>query len=441
MAENISEADLQKWFEDKSRQQMIVDFIVNQSELDTIPKSQRYGMKDSERVRLQGLDNARKVLERLRDAKHLSGNRSVSDKGYTQMRPDLILISEDANYMLVELKTNKEAERQAVQELLAYSTAMKIQLPFTNEFMFIIVAFHWGTLLRFSVKSLILDGKLVLPLGVELGHNGEYQLRILKSLFDSDFNVSYDPFYAMVPHTLATNIYLEDNKGNFQYTDEVRSRVKQYFRRMAVGITTECRKSQQSGFVILWKNFLGYRSDIISLTVVTVNQFWQYSEHNSDNLIRNKYISNNGIKRVQQNAADLMYDEVYARADFKDEILNDLNSAFLEAEAYQAEASLYAQSSLSSDLIERYRYIDHREEEAIRETGLIQQFESGGENNLKSLLSGMQNLRCVQIELLSAFGDVGDFLRQKNLDHVLRNINFATFQKIMESFQTSKLDN
>lgn len=64
-------------------------------------------MKNRDRIRISGLDNAKKVLEGLRYANHLSGNRSVSDKGHTQLRPDLILISQDANYLLVELKPAK----------------------------------------------------------------------------------------------------------------------------------------------------------------------------------------------------------------------------------------------------------------------------------------------------------------------------------------------
>lgn len=128
---DIAEADLQIWFEDKSRKQTIVDYIVNHDELNTLPKWERQGIQESERVRLWGLDNAKKVFDRLSYAKHISGNRSIADKGHTQLRPDLILISEDANYILVELKTRKETERQAVQELLAYSAAMKMQLPFT----------------------------------------------------------------------------------------------------------------------------------------------------------------------------------------------------------------------------------------------------------------------------------------------------------------------
>ncbi|HAV2023599.1 TPA: hypothetical protein JHJ49_003775 [Citrobacter koseri] len=433
---DIAEADLQIWFEDKSRKQTIVDYIVNHDELNTLPKWERQGIQESERVRLWGLDNAKKVFDRLSYAKHISGNRSIADKGHTQLRPDLILISEDANYILVELKTRKETERQAVQELLAYSAAMKMQLPFTNEFMFVVVAVHWDTLLKFSVQSLIMDGKNVLPLVLESNQSGGYQLRILQSLFDVKLKVSYDPFYAMVPYTLATTVYFDG--GNDLNARKARRLITNYFRRMSFEIAADCRKVRQSGFVLLWRNPLGFSSEIISMTVVTVNQYWEYNEHKPSFLHRHDGLPVNGVKRVQQNTAKLLRDEVYSRPRVKDAMLEELEDVFLSAEAWQAEASLYAQSSFSFDLIERH--IDHDVETLIKQTGAIQLFECESEVNLKTLLSNMQDIKSVQIDILSTFGDVSDFLYNKRLYRIFHNINFATFNKLMEDFRRSRLD-
>ncbi|HBW1577459.1 hypothetical protein [Klebsiella quasipneumoniae] len=432
MLPNITESDLQLWFENKSKQQTIVDFIVNPEVINTQQKWRQQDVKNRDRIRISGLDNAKKVLEGLRYANHLSGNRSVSDKGHTQLRPDLILISQDANYLLVELKTREKTERQAVQELLAYSAAMKMQQPFTNDFMFIIVAVHWDTLLRFSVQSLIMDGKLVLPLALELSQSGEYQLRILQSLFDFKFKDSYDPFYAMKPSTIATSI------NNSYNSSEAKCRINRYFRGLAYEIAAECRKVQQSGFVISWRNLRSHGTELFSLTVVTVNQFWKYSDQASSYIDLNEGVSIRGISRVQQNAANILRDEINSRPVVRNEILDELEDAFRSAEAWQAEASLHAQSSLSSDLINKH--INYETEKAIKQTGAIQEFELGGWDNLELLLLDMQEIQPTRIDVLSVFGDVADFFRKQNLPNLWFHPNFYTFQKLMEDFRTSKRD-
>lgn len=256
-----------------------------------------------------------------------------------------------------------------MQELLAYSAAMKMQQPFTNDFMFIIVAVHWDTLLRFSVQSLIMDGKLVLPLALELSQSGEYQLRILQSLFDFKFKDSYDPFYAMKPSTIATSI------NNSYNSSEAKCRINRYFRGLAYEIAAECRKVQQSGFVISSRNLRSHGTELFSLTVVTVNQFWKYSDQASSYIDLNEGVSIRGISRVQQNAANILRDEINSRPVVRNEILDELEDAFRSAEAWQAEASLHAQSSLSSDLINKH--INYETEKAIKQTGAIQEFELG----------------------------------------------------------------
>lgn len=100
------------------------------------------------------------------------------------------------HYLLVELKTRREAELQGIQEPPAYSAAMKTQLTFINEFMFIIVARYWDPLLTFSVRSLIMDGKHVLPLLLGFGRNDEIELCIQQTLFAIDTSELYDPYYA-----------------------------------------------------------------------------------------------------------------------------------------------------------------------------------------------------------------------------------------------------
>lgn len=438
MEREITEAELQRWFEDKANMKAIGNYIENAHELETIPKWQRQGMCESELARMEALDKARKVYDALENAQYLAGNRSIADKGHTQLRPDLIMVSQDAHYLLVELKTRKETERQAVQELLAYSAAMKMQLPFLNEFMFIIVARCWDTLLTFSVRSLIMDGKHVLPLALEFGADGEFRFRILHELFDIKFSVPYDPFYAMVPETLAVSLPREPDNWSLRHSlRQTKLDIQNYFRRMASRIEAECRRGNQSGFVMIWSDFENYQYECINLTVVTVNQFWKYSEHLSSDVVVTLNAPTSGVERVKQKVAQSLREKIFSRPSFSDEVLDELEEQFRSMEAYQAEARLYAQSSLSIDLLERN--CDKEEEQRIEQTGFIQSFEFGGSGNLAVLLKCMSHSP-VWIWRLSTYGDMADFLRIKSTAPVLSHLRFELFHKILEDFRASKSD-
>ena len=222
----INERELQKWFEHKSEERSLKEHISNVNVLETIPLSQRKNTSRDERLKLTALDNAKKVYDRLEHASYISGNRSVSTEWKSQMRPDIIIITHEANCILVELKTKPEAERQAVQELLAYSSSIKSQLPYLNEHMFIIVAFDWDILLQHAVKALLMEGKLVLPLSFSVNHENEIQLHIKESIFNFDKKTTYDPNYAMVPYTQATSLYYNYPDKEYNSTSSFSTKLK-----------------------------------------------------------------------------------------------------------------------------------------------------------------------------------------------------------------------
>lgn len=441
MAAAITETELQIWFEEKSRQRVIGNYIVNCDELKTVPKSNRRGLNASERAQMEALDKARKIVEMLEYAEHLSGNRNIASKGHTQLRPDLIMISPDGHYLLVELKTLKGTERQAVQELLAYSAAMKMQLPFVNEFMFIIVANHWDTLLSFSVRSLIMDGKHVLPLSLEITPNGELSLHIEHKLFEMSFSEPYDPFYAMIPATLATTVYENHSYGFDSRISWTRKHSKRqvinYFHNIASQIAHECRHAKQGGFVMVWSNKESNVSECISLTVVTVNQYWKYNESiGSEVELDRGNIPEAGVKRVNHNVAKALRQEIHAQYLRTGDISDELDALFRSAEVWQAEANLHAQSTLSWDLIDRHSMPE--QEKLIVESGCIQGFDHGGENNLKQLLCQMQGYRSGSVEILYGYGDMADFLREKyNTDTCIMNLR--DFVYTMNEFRAIKI--
>lgn len=155
-----------------------------------------------------------------------------------------------------------------------------------------------------------MDGKLVLPLILELDQNDDYQLRIHHSIFNIKPESPYDPFLAMVPHTIATTIY-----GNVNEPRSFRARnyTLNYFRYLSNLISSDCRKTKQSGFTLLARSQFNRQSICLGLTVVTVNQFWEYSEHHSSGIYPNRDISKRGMRRVHQNAAKQIHDEFYCK--------------------------------------------------------------------------------------------------------------------------------
>ena len=157
------------------------------------------------------------------------------------MRPDLLLITDGAHPIIVELKAKPEAERQGIQELLAYGANLKMQMPHLNEPMFLIVAKDWDNLLSFGVRSLLIDGKRILPMLWRQTSPGKFVLSIMLELFELDLAQSFDPLYAMLPCTLAAS-----RLGNIGA-----QRGYDYLVKLQDQIAEEARRMHQCGFVLI----------------------------------------------------------------------------------------------------------------------------------------------------------------------------------------------
>ena len=394
----IKESVLQDWFIRKASAIQIGDCIENISVLDkTIYSLREAGCKTQLTARI-GLEYAREICSVLLEGKYLFQNRSIAPRNSNQMRPDLVLISSSGNYVLIELKTNLASERQAVQELLAYSTSIKLQQPYTNNFMYVVVAQEWTALLRHSVQALILDGKHVLPLRwLECG-NGDFSLHILLDLFKFDIHLPYDPWYAMVPHTLAISEFRHgyDYGRNFPVF-----RCGRYFWLLGNMIVRECMALLQSGFVLSWSNI---KNDVLtsSLTVVTVNQNWLYSEHRHGD--PSEFLPNQQapfgilIQSVATTAADEYVGKVSGAED----------NVFAFSDHYSEVAEHFPSSSLSFNLIQKYR--DRSAEHPI-ERLMKCRFEDGSIQNLEIFLKYLQSDWSYQnkIKFFMPFGELADF--------------------------------
>jgi hypothetical protein len=264
----IPEPELQKWFKKVTHDRTLCEHITGVDELEA-----RADKKDAPRVTeavtREGLIRALRIYHVLADADHLFENRSVAAPGLSQLRPDLVLTSDSGHYVLIELKTMRGPERQGVQELLAYSASIKMQAPYVNDFMFIIVARYWDNLLAHATRALIMDGKHVLPLQVsekERSTNGarDFSLSIRRDLFEFNFVQFFDPWYAMVPAEIGV------------YRPRWTSNVDNYLRGVAQQALYDAIRLNQTGFAFFWiKRDPTASTELACATLVTVNQHWR----------------------------------------------------------------------------------------------------------------------------------------------------------------------
>lgn len=440
MVKPLLEAELQTWFEEEALQNNICSYIVNASILEQVPNASRLKIRKSVRNRLEALDRARRVYDSLLEAHLISGNKSVSPAGSNQLRPDLVLVSDSGNYLLVELKTNKASERQAVQELLAYSSIIKMQLPFLSDFMFIIVSMHWDALLSYSVKSLILDRKFVLPLKFIVDDDGEFKLSIQSHLFDEEkITEFYDPYFAMIPSTMA--VFLQKNKRDYSSSSRLYENdlfIIEQFRKAAFSILNECQRINQSGFVLVWENETQSDGKVISLTTVTVDQFWKYSDANNSGFYPEINMNVPGIERLAMSS--VLINSIESIAKYNAHGCNDNDGVFLNDEFSQLVSKKFSQSSLSFDLINRH-FLPEQKDLLYRQFNICN-FDVGGFNNLGDLLNSMNDIKnengLITMRYFLTFGDISDYLLECENFTNYYGYNLKLLNQCMDGFRKWK---
>jgi hypothetical protein len=412
--EIMKESVLQDWFVKKANAIEIGNYIDNFSDLEQRLDDLNKFQRNTQQVERLGLKHTREICHVLYEGKYLLQNRSVAPDGYNQMRPDLVLVSSSANYVLIELKTNFSAERQAIQELLAYSTAIKLQQPYVNNFMYVIVAQDWAPLLRHSVQALILDGKHVLPLQWSEPENGEFSLHILLGLFQFDVHQPYDPYQAMVPHTLAI-------AERPRYSGSIiSSNAWRYFMFLRNRIVKDCEHLLQSGFLLSWRNHTGYNSQISNLTVVTVNQNWLHSEHTYGDPSMFLPEQQLQFERLMRDVATT--NAAASVATMHSSNLPIKNDIFASSMYYSDVADHYPSSALSFDLLQRHR--DRLVEKRIENQNFIEgSFEDGSIQNLEVFLNYLQREWSygLQICFFTPFGELADFCKANKI--IISNID------------------
>lgn len=419
---SIPESELQAWFEAASRSGQLHSSIENCAELEAWAQQLVLSNRHTEKTSREGVANALRVCNVLSDADHLSANRSIAPPGCAQMRPDLVLTSHSGHHILVELKTQSGPERQGVQELLAYSAAIKMQAPYVNDFMYVIVANHWDDLLGYAVRSLIVDGKHVLPLEFTRRGENDFTLRIRLDLFRFSFVQYFHTMYAMVPALL----------GVYRAAASVApvEPVNNYLYRVATSAVDDCVRLNQSGFAMIWSLQEWFNdSELAYTTLVTVNQHWRFSEHlpgNYPRYIQEKPHGFHGyLHRIAHEQGRAAYrgataDDIWAWSDSTEE----------------AATRVHKQSALSYEVLARHRNrkIERHLESSVPLKG---SFDDTEFPNLEVFMLEFADSAqgCMSISAFRAFGELADYMRDA---HRKRPTNHRELGELLEAFHRYK---
>ncbi|CAG9165231.1 hypothetical protein LMG23992_00375 [Cupriavidus laharis] len=393
----IDEKELQNWLTPKAAQGGFLRCIAHLGDLHDAEERLRLAQRENLKPSLAAVQRAIRVCHMLADAELLTADKSVAPYGSAHMRPDLTLRSTSGNFMLVELKSKEGAERQGVQELLAYSAVLRLQQPHANEIVYIVVARHWDALLRFSVLSLMMDGKYVLPLRCYRQGDTDFDLEVAMELFDFDSNPFYSPMYALKPQVLAVT----HDSGN----KKLKWNMKVYFEDLARDSVAQCRKIGQSGFALVWSN-PSAQGENINLTLATVNQNWRNSEHTpSDVRIL-------GEKPTRLDDVISRQAAVVRRAALKRvKSLGRKPDVLDRADASEETLRLYADSEQAGEILDMFRNLEH-ETTLEDQSACWSRFEPSSVQNLWAFLHLLRN-SATEGRLIKflPFGDLEDYVR------------------------------
>lgn len=333
MSVTISEEQLQEWFEQKADAKALGAAVTNRGAVKEQLLTAEAGGRLTDQAARRGLRHALDAIDTLQDANRLSANSNIAPKNCDRMKPDLVLFNENASYILIELKTQRGSERQGVQELLAYSMAIKMQAPYVNDFVYVIVSNDWSSLLEYGVRALILDGKKVLPLCWAYLESGEFSLEVKLDLFRFDFVKPYDPMQAVSTARLAQMCPLQHV-----------TRVLNHLNRCAFHASVEAARLQQSGFVVSWSYETAYQWEMMNLTTAAVNQHWLHSEYLPSNY-EGFLVDNTGAfgDRISERAAIFRATGAIR--------VHDGDSELQEATGNEAAAHMFPQNSIAYDLL------------------------------------------------------------------------------------------
>ena len=191
------------------------------------------------------------VLDELLDLEIILADKNVSSEKKETLRPDIVLFNPDGNYtfIIVEIKKDKQTEREAITELLAYQQEIKNACPFVSDkdINFVLISKDWSPLLKHSVENInSWTSKSILPLKLNIVDNSEIELKVFETDAWTDTNIGKIPRNTLSCFTIC--LY-EKNYGPREKIDD---NLKENALFAANMISEILDKNDYHGFVFLW---------------------------------------------------------------------------------------------------------------------------------------------------------------------------------------------
>lgn len=264
----MKESDLQTWFEERLADETLRKHITNvDAFLQWGRDLQERNLEAESRTRFW-VNRAYGVLGALFRSDKILANESMHAPGEPQKRPDFLLQDDNGVYTLVELKTNREAERQGIQELLAYSAELHEQVPFLAAVYLVMVARQWDELLTKASKGALLCGACLLPLRVLGDLDNGIRLEINRDVLRAPAPTPIYAPHALTPYILARRV--TDNRDA--------SRTRRRLEQLSMRVHSACKKAAQTGFVCVWSATSGHEYGVIGITLFSADPHWGFGD-------------------------------------------------------------------------------------------------------------------------------------------------------------------
>lgn len=204
---------------------------------------------------------ADEALNTLGDVEIISDNTSISRSPGEILRPDFVLFNRKlGRLILVELKDDKQPERQAVTELLAYERELRNHFPFMGgmDVVFILIAREWGDLLNHAYAALAARGR---PSLLALTVSGEEP--------DLAFTVRTDEAWYRHFQVHIAPAALRSRTYRVQFEDVDREASWLALREAGDLMRQAADRAGQHGFSCIWEN--GHNSNEVGIIIYAVD--------------------------------------------------------------------------------------------------------------------------------------------------------------------------
>lgn len=234
-------------------------------------------------LRKRYVNAAKNILDSLGFYDLVSGKiiKNISLNNQDRLFPDCILFNkEKKEIILIENKTNKKTEREAITELLGYSQEIFNHLPFLShgEINYIVISTEFNTLLDHAVASMILFNNLNILCLIPSLKGNQLSLKIHYPNAWTDIGENYLPKNAFVGNTL----YLYDKE------EDIEGHKIQTLLTIAKDLLLlEANRLRTHGFFLIWEDELQFTGGKYAISIYLLNPYVFIPE-----ALKNKFILN-----------------------------------------------------------------------------------------------------------------------------------------------------